>query len=101
MKCRMLVTAIALALVGSLTAFAAGEKKGKGPGLLPPPIVEKLSADQKAKYDELLKEAKGADPDKIKELRKKAVELLTDDQKAEYKKIMAEAKAKAGGKGKK
>lgn len=100
MKCRMLVTTIALALVASLTAFAAGEKKGKGggPSLLPPPIVQKLSDEQKTKYDALLKEAKGADAEKIKELRKKAMDLLTDEQKAEMKKIAAEAKAKGKGK---
>jgi hypothetical protein len=90
MKCRIFVTTIALALIASISVFAAEGKKGKGGGgLLPPPIVEKLSADQKTKYDAILAEAKEAhgDKDKLKELRAKAFDLLTDDQKAEAKKL--------------
>jgi len=58
--------------------------KGRGGGLLPPPIAEKLTADQKTKYDALVAEAKDArgDKEKLKDYRKKAVDLLTDEQKA-------------------
>ncbi|GEM_PF-3677180 len=97
MKCRIFVTTIALALIASLSAFAAkGEgRKGGGPSLLPPPIVQKLSAEQKTKYEALVKDAKGADEAKIKDLRKQAQALLTDEQKAEMKNLAAK-----GGKGK-
>ncbi len=88
MKCRIFVTTIAIALVASITALAAPKEKGKGgAGLLPAPIVQKLSEDQKKQYDALLAEAKGGDAEKMKEARKKAIELLTEEQKAELKKL--------------
>jgi len=100
MKCRILVTTIALALIASITALAApkeGKGKGKGGGgLLPPPIVQSLSAEQKTKYDAIVAEAKDAagDKEKLMPLRKKAMELLTDDQKAELKKLAPAHKKK-------
>ncbi len=103
MKCRMFVTTVALALcaaVGALAADKPGKGEGRphhGPGLLPPPIVEKLTADQKAKYDAILADYQKAmqdaagDKEKMKTARKdaheKAIALLTDDQKAELKKL--------------
>ena len=67
MKCRIFVATIALALVASITALAAPKEKGKGGGgLLPAPIVQKLSEEQKAKYDAILAEAKGGDAEKMK-----------------------------------
>jgi len=98
MKCRMFVTTIALLLVASIAAVAAPDKgKGKGGGgLLPAPIVEKLTPEQKAKYDAILKDAKAAhgDQEKMKEFRKKAIDLLTDEQKAELKNLSAKGKGK-------
>lgn len=85
-------------------------------GLLPPPMVEKLTADQKAKYDAIVADFKTAaapiqekmkaaheagDKEAMKGLynelmpiRKAAMEkveqILTDEQKAELKKIREE-----------
>ncbi|MBM3858864.1 MAG: hypothetical protein FJ395_04355 [Verrucomicrobia bacterium] len=99
MKCRIIVTAIAVALIASVSAFAAkGEGKAKGAGgLLPPPIVEKLSAEQKTKYEALCEKAKGAKGDeaKMNELKKEARALLTPEQKAEMQKAGA-GKGKGG-----
>jgi ABC-type phosphate transport system substrate-binding protein len=101
MKFRMLVTTIALALIASIAAVAAPkEGKGKGGGgLLPPPIVEKLSDEQKAKYKDILAEAKEAhgDKEKMKAISKKLQDILNADQKAELKKWREEH----AGKGKK
>jgi hypothetical protein len=101
MKCRIIVTAIAVALVASVSAFAAKGEKGKGGGgLLPPSIVQSLSAEQKTKYDAILAKAKDAqgDKEKMAAARKDAIAILTDDQKAELKKL-APPKGKDGGKG--
>lgn len=114
MKYRMIVTTLALALIASITALGAdkpakGEGKPHGFGLLPPPMVEKLTADQKAKYDTILadyqKDAKAArdagDKEKGMTIRKaafeKVQEILTDDQKAELKKMREAHGGKPGG----
>ena len=106
MKYKVIITAIALAIVTGLTVQAEDQPAtppkheghgGHHMGLLPPPIVEKLSADQKTKYDAIVADFKndmknaGDDKEKkmsiMKEARKKAIDILTDDQKAELKKM--------------
>ena len=118
MKIRMLVTALAVALITGISASAQDKPAGKPGheghrpmGLLPPPMVEKLTADQKAKYDAIVvdfqKDIKAAkesgDKEKMgatfKTYRAKVDEILTDDQKAELKK-MREAHGTHGGHGK-
>jgi hypothetical protein len=88
--------AVSLALTGTSFAAEKGKAKGGG-GLLPAIILQKLSADQKAKYDGIVadyqKEVKAAAGDKDKALaarkdaNKKVQAILTDDQKAELKKL--------------
>ncbi len=129
MKHRMLIITIALTAVvigsSAITVSAQDQPAGKPGheghhrpmmGLLPPPMVEKLTADQKTKYDAIFEDFKTAaapihekmksaheagDKEAMKGLykeimpiRKAAMEkveqILNDEQKAELKKMREE-----------
>ena len=129
MKHRMLIVSLALTAVvigsSAITVSAQDQPAGKPGheghhrpmmGLLPPPMVEKLSADQKTKYDAIVADFKTAaapihekmkaaheagDKEAMKDLYKevmpihkaameKVEQILTDEQKAELKKMREE-----------
>ena len=100
---KSLKTLLAVAMIGLTASLARAEGDGKharGPGammenLVPPFLVDelKLTADQKAKFDELNSAFK-KDAEALREKRQASMEklraLLTDEQKAK----LEEAKAR-------
>jgi len=97
----VLTVVVALSIAGS--ALAAEKRKGKAAKKLPAPAAEALpilakldlSADQKAKIEEINKEF----GPKVTEARKKLDEILTPEQRRARAEANKEAKA-AGKKGK-
>ncbi len=131
MKYRILITALALALITGISVRAEDQPAAKPGheghhrpmGFLPPPMVEKLTVDQKTKYDAIVADFQKDTPDlrekmkaareakdeaKIKELREqmapffkaamgKVMDILTDEQKAELKKMREQRGGQHGG----